>query len=212
MEKFLAFFDPKEVVKKFLILLFLAGASASYSQEFKRKFFLEGSINPFNYSFESKNRFRMEADARGGFFIKDKISIGLLAGTKMWRYKEDHVLYAAQVVYLPSSIKTKGEFEIYSIGPFCRQYFRFRGISFFTELSGGYSFFNWMYEGPSRLRGYFHKLFLQSGAGVYCFIKPNLALQAMVTYKWDKLPFTPLNYYYSKNRVACTIGFTIFIP
>jgi hypothetical protein len=193
-------------------LFFLTVSSISYSQDFKRKFFLEGSINPFNYSFESKNRFRMEADARGGIFLSDKVSIGLMAGTRMWRYKEEYLVQSAKVIYLPSNVKIKGEFEIYSIGPFFRQYFRYRRMVIFTEEGGGYSFFNWIYDGPSTLKGYYHKLFLHGGVGAYCFIKSNLAFQAMVSYKWDNLPFTPLNYYYSKNRITCNIGFTVFMP
>lgn len=69
-----------------------------------------------------------------------------------------------------------------------------------------------MYDGPSMLRGYYHKLFLQGGAGAYCFINPRLALQGMLAYKWDNLPFTPLNYYYSKNSITCNLGLTLFMP
>jgi hypothetical protein len=196
-------------IKKAIFLLFLFFFSSSlYSQEKKPNVFLvQGLVNPLS-SLKTKNDFTLQADMRVGYLIKRNLVMGLNFETSLWKSKDD---YFMQTIYLRSSIKLKGELNMYSGGYFIRYYFHRGKFVFFPETGFGGALLNWEYDVHKKISGEEKYVYVKYGFGINYFILDNVALEFLVSYRKNDIGYMPLSYYYPRERLLSAIGLSIFI-
>lgn len=194
------------------LLFYFYSFSWSYSQSEKSKIFIEASFNPASYSFETPSRFRFEVDLKAGVLLKKNIGIGLGAGAIMWRNKKEHLPQGVSVLSLPSSTKIKGELSAYSSDAFFRYFFHFNKITIFPEVGIGCSFLKWKYDEYGALSGSATQVYAKTGLGFYYFVRKNISLLVLASYRQSTSNPIPFNYYFFRDRFSFHLGASVFLP